>query len=53
MCVGSGDVVALYPSLRHKESMRMCGDMVRNAPWTFENIDIKAAGVFVATSFSE
>ena len=50
ICVGSGDVVALYPSLRHKESAKMCGEMVRNAPCSFKNFDIRAAGVFVATN---
>ena len=50
--VGSGDVVGLYPSLRHHESARMCGKMVLDSPATFKNVDLKTAGVFVATNCS-
>ena len=39
---------ALYPNLRHKESVKMCEDMIMECPAKFSNIDYKAVGVFVA-----
>ena len=49
ICVGSGDAVALYPSLVHKESARLCREMVLACPANITEIDIQAAGVFIAT----
>ena len=51
ICVGSGDVKALYPSLLHKPSAKFCGDLIRNCPADFK-VDAKAAGIFVATHMS-
>ena len=48
VCIGSGDVIGLYPNLKHKESSKMCADMIKNCPASFSNINYKAAGVFVA-----
>ena len=53
VCVGSGDVVGLYPSLKHQESAKLCGSMVTNSQAVFSNIDYKAAGVFVAVHCTE
>ena len=49
ICVGSGDVVALYPSLLHEHSAEVCADLIRNSPADFSNIDSRAAGIFLAT----
>ena len=45
-------MIALYPSLLHEESARLCGDLIRTCPATFSNVDVKAATVFVATHCS-
>ena len=52
ICVGSGDVVGLYPSFRHKKSAEMCASMIMNATTNFKYIDVKSAGVFIATNCS-
>ena len=49
VCVGSGDAVSLYPSLRHRESARLCAEMMLKCPATMSNLDVGAAAVFVAT----
>lgn len=50
ICVGSGDATALYPSLLHDDSARHCGNLIRNCPAKFENIDVKSAAIFIATN---
>ena len=52
ICVASGDAVALYPSLRHKESARLCAELIRSCPATITNMDMQAAAVLVATHCS-
>ena len=52
VCVGSGDVISLYPSLRHRDSARLCGELIAKCPAKFEGIDYQAAGVFLATHCS-
>ena len=52
VCVGSGDVVGLYPSLRHMESAEMCAQVIKTCPAKFLNIDYHTCGVFVATNCS-
>ena len=49
ICVGSGDAVALYPSLRHKESASLCAQLIRDCPAKIDNVDLQVAAVFVAT----
>ena len=49
ICVGSGDVTALYLSLRHEESSKLCGEVIKYYPGEFSNIDSKAAAIFIAT----
>ena len=53
VCMGSGDAVALYPSLLHEESALYCADVIRRCPARFENIDTHTAAVFLATNCSE
>ena len=53
VCVGSADVVGLYPSLEHLESAKLCGELILMCPASFKNIDVKAAAIFVATNCSE
>ena len=50
VCVGSGDVVALYPSLLHEQSAKLCRDLILQCPATFSNINTRAASIFVATN---
>ena len=52
ICVGSGDVTALYPSLEHNTSARLCSELILTTPASFSNIDSRAAGIFVATNCS-
>ena len=42
VCVGSGDVVALYPSIQHKDGARQCAEMIRSHPAEFNSVDVKA-----------
>ena len=51
--VGSGDATALYPSLRHDESVRLCKDVILNCPGEFNNVDSKDVAIFIATNCSQ
>ena len=53
VCVGSGDATALYPSLRHAPSARLCGKLVLESQVVIEGVDYRAAGILVATACSE
>ena len=50
VCVGSGDVVGLYPSLQHAHSSKLCGELIVACPATFKNVDYNMAAIFVATN---
>ena len=49
VCVGSGDAVALYPSLKHKLSARLCAEVIRTCPANIDSVDYRMAAVFIAT----
>ena len=49
ICVGSGDAVALYPSLRHQESARLCAETIRECPARIANFNTQAAATFIST----
>ena len=53
ICVSSGDVVGLYPSLKHKHSVKLCGDLIMNCPADFRNIDYQTASIFLITNCTE
>ena len=50
VCVGSGDVVGLYPSLEHEHSAKLCGELVLRCPAEFKNCDYNVAAVFLAAN---
>ena len=43
ICVGSGDVVGIYPSLQHDHSASLCGKMILDCPGEFCNVDYNTA----------
>ena len=49
-CVGSGDATALYPSLRHAPSARLCGQLIASSQVKFEGVDYRTAGILIATA---
>ena len=53
ICVGSGDATALYPSLRHDLSSKLCSEVIKNCPAKFNNIDGRAAAIFIYTHCTE
>ena len=46
--VGSLDAAALYPSLDVTRCSKMCGEMIRNSPVTFEGVDYEWASLYIA-----
>ena len=50
VCVGSGDTTALYPSLKHAPSAKLCGQLVLESKGDFKGIDFRAAGVMLAAA---
>ena len=51
--IGSIDAIALYPSLRIEESAKLVGEAIEQTRVKFQNIDYRAALIFLAVMLNE